>query len=123
MLRTPPRCRPSRSVRRPTPRRRLRDFRPLLEQTHVSFAASMLRRLAECVREPLKINGIYCDKTRHGKGGTGGVPPCFISVLRGVVAEPDQILFLMREINHRAKNMLSLVQAVARQTAAREPQD
>src|SRR5215468_11797128 len=29
----------------------------------------------------------------------------------------------MREINHRAKNMLSLVQAVARQTAAQEPGD
>jgi len=28
---------------------------------------------------------------------------------------------LMREVNHRAKNMLSLVQAIARQTAAREP--
>jgi PAS domain S-box-containing protein len=30
---------------------------------------------------------------------------------------------LMREINHRAKNMLSLVHAIARQTAAREPRD
>jgi two-component sensor histidine kinase/PAS domain-containing protein len=30
---------------------------------------------------------------------------------------------LMREVNHRAKNMLSLVQAIARQTAAREPPD
>jgi len=29
----------------------------------------------------------------------------------------------MREINHHAKNMLSLVQAIARQTAAREPKD
>jgi two-component sensor histidine kinase len=29
----------------------------------------------------------------------------------------------MREINHRAKNMLSLVQAIARQTAARAPED
>jgi PAS domain S-box-containing protein len=38
-------------------------------------------------------------------------------------AYEDQILFLMREINHRAKNMLSLVQAIARQTAAREPED
>jgi two-component sensor histidine kinase len=37
-------------------------------------------------------------------------------------AYEDQILFLMREINHRAKNMLSLVQAVARQTAARQPE-
>src|SRR6266436_6603464 len=38
-------------------------------------------------------------------------------------AYEDQILFLMHEVNHRAKNMLSLVQAVARQTAAREPED
>jgi two-component sensor histidine kinase len=29
----------------------------------------------------------------------------------------------MHEVNHRAKNMLSLVRAVARQTAAREPED
>jgi two-component sensor histidine kinase len=29
----------------------------------------------------------------------------------------------MREVSHRAKNMLSLVQAIARQTAAREPED
>jgi two-component sensor histidine kinase len=29
----------------------------------------------------------------------------------------------MREISHRAKNMLSLVQSIARQTAAREPED
>ena len=29
----------------------------------------------------------------------------------------------MREVNHRAKNMLSLVQSIARQTAAREPED
>ncbi len=30
---------------------------------------------------------------------------------------------LMREVNHRAKNMLSVVDAVARQTAARNPED
>ena len=35
----------------------------------------------------------------------------------------DQILFLMHEVSHRSKNMLSLVQAVARQIAAREPED
>jgi two-component sensor histidine kinase len=29
----------------------------------------------------------------------------------------------MREINHRSKNMLSLVQAIARQTATRNPED
>jgi PAS domain S-box-containing protein len=38
-------------------------------------------------------------------------------------ANEEHIHLLMREINHRAKNMLSLVQAIARQTAAREPKD
>jgi PAS domain S-box-containing protein len=38
-------------------------------------------------------------------------------------AHEEQIHLLMREVNHRAKNMLTLVQAVARQTAAREPED
>ena len=36
-------------------------------------------------------------------------------------AERERLL--MREINHRAKNMLSLVHAIARQTASREPAD
>lgn len=35
----------------------------------------------------------------------------------------DHIQMLMREVNHRAKNLLGLVQAVARQTAATAPQD
>jgi len=38
-------------------------------------------------------------------------------------AHEEQIRLLMREVSHRAKNMLSLVQAIARQTAAREPED
>jgi two-component sensor histidine kinase len=38
-------------------------------------------------------------------------------------AHEEQVHLLMSEINHRAKNMLSLVQAIARQTAAREPED
>jgi PAS domain S-box-containing protein len=38
-------------------------------------------------------------------------------------AHEVQIHLLMREVNHRSKNMLSLVQAIARQTAARDPED
>ena len=38
-------------------------------------------------------------------------------------AHEEQVRLLMSEINHRAKNLLSLVQAIARQTAAREPED
>jgi PAS domain S-box-containing protein len=35
----------------------------------------------------------------------------------------EQVHLLMREANHRAKNMLSLVQVIARRTAARDPAD
>ncbi|WP_417523190.1 HWE histidine kinase domain-containing protein [Marinovum sp.] len=35
----------------------------------------------------------------------------------------EQIKMLMREVNHRAKNMLSLVLSIARQTAATSPED
>jgi PAS domain S-box-containing protein len=35
----------------------------------------------------------------------------------------ERVHLLMGEANHRAKNLLSLVQAIARQTAARDPED
>jgi PAS domain S-box-containing protein len=38
-------------------------------------------------------------------------------------AHEEQVQLLMREVNHRAKNMLSLVQVIARRTAARGPED
>jgi PAS domain S-box-containing protein len=50
----------------------------------------------------------------------------FVCVAQDVTerkAHDERIHLLTREVNHRAKNMLSLVQAIARQTAAREPED
>jgi PAS domain S-box-containing protein len=50
----------------------------------------------------------------------------FLTVAQDVTdqkAHEEQVRLLMSEINHRAKNMLSLVQAIARQTAARGPED
>ncbi len=35
----------------------------------------------------------------------------------------ENIRLLMREVNHRSKNLLELIQAIARQTAATEPRD
>lgn len=35
----------------------------------------------------------------------------------------EQVFLLMKEVNHRAKNMLGLVQAIARQTMAADPQE
>ena len=37
--------------------------------------------------------------------------------------QEEHIRFLMREVNHRSKNMLTLVQAVARQTASKRRGD
>jgi PAS domain S-box-containing protein len=50
----------------------------------------------------------------------------FVSMARDATeqrAHEEQIRLLMREVSHRAKNMLSLVQVIARQTAAGEPED
>jgi PAS domain S-box-containing protein len=49
----------------------------------------------------------------------------FVCVAQDVTdqkAHEEHVHLLMREINHRAKNLLTLVQAIARQTAAREPE-
>jgi PAS domain S-box-containing protein len=48
---------------------------------------------------------------------------CVAQDVTGQKAHEEQIHLLMREISHRAKNMLSVVQAIARQTAARGPED
>jgi PAS domain S-box-containing protein len=37
-------------------------------------------------------------------------------------AHEEQVHLLMREVNHRSKNMLSVVQAIARHTAAPDPE-
>jgi PAS domain S-box-containing protein len=50
----------------------------------------------------------------------------FVSVAQDVTerkAHEEQVQLLMGEVNHRSKNMLSLVQAIAHQTASREPED
>jgi len=50
----------------------------------------------------------------------------FTGIIRDVTERKryeEQIRLLMSEVNHRAKNMLALVQAVARQTAAATPDD
>ncbi len=48
----------------------------------------------------------------------------FTGIIRDVTQRKrreEKINMLLREVNHRSKNMLSLVQAIASQTAAREP--
>jgi PAS domain S-box-containing protein len=55
-----------------------------------------------------------------------GRPVQIIALVTDVTARKlheEHIRLLMRELNHRAKNMLSVVDAIAHQTAARSPED
>ncbi len=55
-----------------------------------------------------------------------GKPTSIIALvtdMTGRKRREDQIDLLLREVNHRAKNMLALVQAIARQTVAADPQN
>jgi PAS domain S-box-containing protein len=57
---------------------------------------------------------------------TNGSIDYFVSVVQDISRRKcaeEQLHLLMREVNHRAKNLLSLVQAIAHQTAARESED
>ncbi len=106
--------------------------------THPDDLAADLPQV-ELMREG-KIDSYDMDKRYVRKDGTivwgrlavgcvrkrDGSIDYFVSALEDIStrkAHEEQVHLLMREINHRAKNMLSLVQAIARQTTAREPED
>jgi PAS domain S-box-containing protein len=61
--------------------------------------------------------------------GVGSQPDgrhLFVAVAQDVTerkAREEQVRLLLREVSHRTKNMLSIVQAIARQTTARNPDD
>lgn len=62
-------------------------------------------------------------RVEYGENGHAGRA---VGILRDVTDRKtyeQQAQFLAREVNHRAKNILSLVQAIARQTAASSPVD
>lgn len=54
--------------------------------------------------------------------GSNGVV-CYFYDLTGQRQQEQHIRFLMNELNHRAKNLLGVVQAIARLTAATNPKD
>jgi PAS domain S-box-containing protein len=59
-------------------------------------------------------------------GTQSGGRRLFVSIAQDVTerkAHEEQVLLLMREVNHRAMNMLSLVQVIADQTTARDPEN
>src|SRR5262249_22600 len=106
--------------------------------THPDDLAADLAQV-ELMREG-KIDSYDLDKRYLRKDGTivwgrltvgcvrkrGGSIDYFVTAIEDISARKaheEQAHLLMREANHRAKNLLSLVQAIARQTTAREPED
>ncbi len=68
---------------------------------------------------------VWCRPTVSCVRRSDGSIEYFVIVVEEISARKhaeEQLHLLMRECNHRAKNMLSLVQAIARQTAGREPE-
>jgi PAS domain S-box-containing protein len=69
---------------------------------------------------------VWARKTVAGVRNADGSIDYLVNVIQDISerkTHEEQVRLLMREVNHRAKNMLSLVQAIARQTAARDPED
>jgi PAS domain S-box-containing protein len=69
---------------------------------------------------------IWVDKRISLLRNSAGKPIYFLTLATDVTErkrQEDQIRLLMREVNHRSKNMLTVVQAIARQTVAANPMD
>jgi PAS domain S-box-containing protein len=69
---------------------------------------------------------VWIRLTRSCVRKSDGSVDYFVAVVEDISARKhaeEQLNLLMRECNHRAKNMLGLVQVIARQTAAGSPED
>ena len=103
----------------------LNAFRAALRET---FDPAAPRRRLECEyrvvnRADGSIRWIAADGDVTFEGGQ---PVRLAGTVQDITERKraqERIQLLMREVNHRSKNMLSIVQAIARQTAASSPGD
>ena len=103
----------------------LNAFRAALRET---FDPAVPRRRLECEyrvvnRADGSIRWIAADGDVTFEGGQ---PVRMAGTVQDITERKraqERIQLLMREVNHRSKNMLSIVQAIARQTAASSPGD
>jgi PAS domain S-box-containing protein len=111
------------------------SVRPLMHPDDRDTNTSQCQRLAAQEIPSFEIINRYL-----GKDGKSIWVHKYVSLLRDTAGRPtnilvlvaditdrkrqeDQIHLLMREVNHRSKNVLSVVQAVARRTLAANPED
>src|SRR5499427_3732257 len=104
------------------------EARPRLEE-HIARSAHLdadhIRPFEFRVVMP---NGVirWLEDQDRVETSAAGLPVRAVGIVRDITARKaheGHVQLLMRELDHRVKNMLSIVQAIARQTAAREPDD
>jgi PAS domain S-box-containing protein len=118
--------------------RRVEDWTIRAFREHSGEVLERIRRILIMSTEPEVRSAELMIHTKDGRerlwsfvssalpAARGDRRRLFICIAEDVTdqkAHVEQVHLLMREINHRAKNMLSLVQAIARQTAARDTAD
>jgi PAS domain S-box-containing protein len=107
------------------------DFVHLEEREAIMSQNQRLRALEmpsfEAVNRLVRKDGAFLWVHEHvSLLRDSGAPTKIIALLTDMTESKrheEQIRLLMREVNHRSKNMLALVQAVARQTVAARPDD
>jgi PAS domain S-box-containing protein len=119
-------------------RKELRSVEDWTTRAYGDRSDEVLQRIRQIMStEPEASAGEMTIRTRDGRnrlwsfvhsalGAQSDGRRLFISLAQDITerrAHEEQVQLLMREVSHRAKNMLSLANAIARQTAAREPED
>lgn len=85
-------------------------------------AAGELSRPASGVAEKSSYYSVVCEPERDADGRIVGVVMVVFDITDRKRSE-EQIHLLLREVNHRSKNLLSVVAAIARQTKAPSPEE
>ena len=65
---------------------------------------------------------LLIEALRDGKGNAIGTTSVAVEITERKEAE-NQLRLLLRELTHRSKNLLAVIQAIARQTASRTKTD
>jgi PAS domain S-box-containing protein len=115
--------------------RRLEDWTDRAYGERSAEVLEILRRIIATEPPALPSEGVI--RTKDGRerlwsfvksplGAQSDGRRVFVTVAQDLTerkAREEQVRQLLREVNHRAKNLLSIVQAIARQTAARSRED
>lgn len=100
-----------------------RQIRPLLESALAGAQGSseLIHQSSDRAKKVAHYS-IMCEPERNVGGDINGVVMVVFDITDRKRSE-EHIRLLLREVNHRSKNMLSLVAAIARQTAASNPKE